>query len=122
MRSKLNYLMTLSLKRKIKTKWFFITNFLVALLVIGLINIDSIINFFGGDFDEKTKLYVIDNTNEAYDLFNTELDNSSKLLEGVSNSSYEVILYDKTLEDAKEELKDSITEAISSALNFMGVP
>ena len=106
MRSKLNYLMTLSLKRKIKTKWFFITNFLVALLVIGLINIDSIINFFGGDFDEKTKLYVIDNTNEAYDLFNTELDNSSKLLEGVSNSSYEVILYDKTLEDAKEELKD----------------
>ena len=106
MRSKLNYLITLSLKRKIKTKWFVITNILVALLVVGLINIDSIINFFGGDFDKKTKLYLIDSTNEAYDLFSAELDNSAKLLEGVSNSSYEVILYNKTLEDAKEELKD----------------
>ena len=99
MRSKLNYLVSLSLKRKIKTKWFFITNILVALLVVGLINIDSIINMFGGDFDSKTKLYIIDNTNEAYDLFNQELENSANLLEGVK-------LYDKTLEEAKEELKE----------------
>lgn len=106
MRSKLNYLISLSLKRKIKTKWFVLVNLLLGLLVVGLINIDSIINFFGGDFDTKTKLYVIDNTNEAYDVFTTELENSSKILEGVSNNSYDVILYDKTLEDAKEELKE----------------
>ena len=47
MRSKLDYLITLSLKRKMKTKWFLITNILVAILIIGLINIDSIITLFG---------------------------------------------------------------------------
>lgn len=104
MRSKLDYLITLSLKRKMKTKWFLITNILVAILIIGLINIDSIITLFGGDFNKKTKLYVIDNTNEAYELFKTELDNSSKLLN--EESSYEVYSYDKTIDDAMEELKD----------------
>lgn len=104
MRSKLDYLITLSLKRKMKTKWFLITNILVAILIIGLINIDSIITLFGGDFNKKTKLYVIDNTGEAYELFKTELDNSSKLLK--EESSYEVYSYDKTIDDAMEELKD----------------
>lgn len=104
MRSKLDYLITLSLKRKMKTKWFLITNILVAILIIGLINIDSIITLFGGDFNKKTKLYVIDNTNEAYELFKTELDNSSKLLN--EDSSYEVYSYNKTIDDAMEELKD----------------
>lgn len=104
MRSKLDYLITLSLKRKMKTKWFLITNILVAILIIGLINIDSIITLFGGDFNKKTKLYVIDHTNEAYELFKTELDNSSKLLN--EESSYEVYRYDKTIDDAMEELKE----------------
>ena len=104
MRSKLDYLITLSLKRKMKTKWFLITNILVAILIIGLINIDSIITLFGGDFNKKTKLYVIDNTNEAYELFKTELDNSSKLLN--EESGYEVYRYDKTIDDAMEELKE----------------
>ena len=104
MRSKLDYLITLSLKRKMKTKWFLITNILVAILIIGLINIDSIITLFGGDFNKKTKLYVIDNTNEAYERFKTELDNSSKLLNDESN--YEVYRYDKTIDDAMEELKE----------------
>ncbi len=104
MRSKLDYLITLSLKRKMKTKWFLITNILVAILIIGLINIDSIITLFGGDFNKKTKLYVIDHTNEAYELFKTELDNSSKLLN--EESGYEVYSYDKTIDDAMEELKD----------------
>lgn len=104
MRSKLDYLITLSLKRKMKTKWFLITNILVAILIIGLINIDSIITLFGGDFNKKTKLYVIDHTNEAYELFKTELDNSSKLLN--EDSSYEVYSYNKTIDDAMEELKD----------------
>lgn len=104
MRSKLDYLITLSLKRKMKTKWFLITNILVAILIIGLINIDSIITLFGGDFNKKTKLYVIDNTGEAYELFKTELDNSSILLN--EDSSYEVYSYDKTIDDAMEELKN----------------
>ena len=51
MSSKLNYLIGVSLKRKIKTKWFFIVNIILAIAIIGIINIDSVINFFGGDFN-----------------------------------------------------------------------
>ena len=69
MRSKLNYLISVSFKRKVKTKWFLVANILLALAIILVINIDSVINFFGGDFNEKTKVYVVDNAN-AYDLFN----------------------------------------------------
>ena len=62
MTSKFWYLTGLSLKKKIKTKWFFIANILLAILIIGLINIDSIIQFFGGDFDQKTEIVLLDET------------------------------------------------------------
>ena len=34
-------------------------------------NIDSIITLFGGDFNKKTKLYVIDNTNVDINFIST---------------------------------------------------
>ena len=61
MKSKLNYLIGVSLKRKIKTKWFLIANVLIATIICLIANIDMIINSFGGDFNSKTKIYVIDN-------------------------------------------------------------
>lgn len=73
MSSKLNYLIGVSLKRKIKTKWFLIVNIILAIAIIGIINIDSIISFFGGDFNEKQKVYVVDNTNMSFDLFSSQL-------------------------------------------------
>ena len=63
------FLTSISLKRKIFTKWFVIANIILATILIGVTNIDSIIKLFGGDFNEKTTIYVIDNTNETYDLF-----------------------------------------------------
>lgn len=74
MTSKLGYLTKISLNRKIKTKWFVIANAILALAIIGLFNIDSIIHFFGGDFDEKTPVYVIDETNRASEFFALSLD------------------------------------------------
>ena len=62
MTSKFWYLTGLSLKKKIKSKWFFIANILLAVLIIGLINIDSIIQFFGGDFDQKTEIVLLNQT------------------------------------------------------------
>ena len=62
MNKKLLYLVKLSLRKKIKTKWFLIANILFGILIIGLLNIDSIIKFFGGDFDNKTVIYILDNT------------------------------------------------------------
>ena len=65
MKSKLNYLIGVSLKRKIKTKWFLFANLILAIIIAGVINIDSIITFFGGDFNKKTEIYVIDDTNKS---------------------------------------------------------
>ena len=66
MKNKFKYLTKISLKRKIKTKWFLVANIVLAIAIIAVSNIDLIINYFGGDFDDKTKIYVIDNTNVSY--------------------------------------------------------
>ena len=52
MKNKLKFLIGMSLKRKIKTKWFVLANIFLAILIIGVANIDHIITFFGGDFDK----------------------------------------------------------------------
>lgn len=106
MRNKLWYLTGVSLKRKIKTKWFVLANALLALLIVGVINIDSIISFFGGDFDKKQEIYVVDDTKEASDLFQEQLNQLSINLNGEdSESSYKVVFYEKSMEEAKKELE-----------------
>lgn len=74
MKNKFKFLTKMSLDCKIKTKWFLIANVILAIVIIGICNIDNIIKFFGGDFDEKTRIYVIDNTNASYNLFNNYID------------------------------------------------
>lgn len=107
MRSKLNYLINISLSRKIKTKWFVAANIILAIVIMGVINIDSIISFFGGDFDEKSKIYVIDNTEVAYDIFKEQIEVSGNLLSGdESEPMFEVINYDKSVEEAKKLIEE----------------
>ena len=43
MKNKFKFLVGTSLKRKIKTKWFLIANIFLALVIIGVGNIDNII-------------------------------------------------------------------------------
>lgn len=108
MRSKLNFLINVSLKKKIKSKWFLIANIIISILMIGLINIDSIITFFGGDFDSKTKIYISDNTNELKDTFKANLE------------YYEEFLYkDKDVYEIEisEENKETIVERIKNEEN-----
>ncbi len=114
MKNKLKFLIGMSLKRKIKTKWFVLANIFLAILIIGVANIDHIITFFGGDFDKTTKIYVIDNTN-TYDIFKASIDAGFKLTE---DSKYEVIKYDKTKEEITEEIKNNEEEKDSIALVF----
>lgn len=106
MKSKFWYLTSISLKRKIKTKWFLIANILLAVAIIAVTNIDLIINFFGGDFNDKTNIYVIDNTNSSYDLFNSYMQAG---LETYSQDNYNIskvddsaIIIDKIKNDEKE--------------------
>lgn len=116
MKSKLNYLIGVSLKRKIKTKWFVIVNIILALAIISVINIDSIISFFGGDFNKKQSIYVIDNTTEAYDIFNTQMSSIDNIL-GNEESNFVVEKYENGEDEAKkliEEDKKNIVIILNS--------
>lgn len=100
----------MSLKRKIKTKWFLIANVLLAVVIAGIINIDSIITFFGGDFDKITKVYVIDETGETFDILKEQINLNSINFSGEEESSYDVVLSEAKAEGALsliEEEKDA---------------
>jgi ABC-2 type transport system permease protein len=57
---------------KLKTKSFIITTLITALLVLGLTNIQTIIDKFDNK-DEGEKIAVIDETNELFQVFNDQL-------------------------------------------------
>ncbi len=116
MKNKLKFLIGVSLKRKIQSKWFYIANICIALVIIGLANIDHIINFFGGDFDQKTKIYVIDNTDVAFDIFKASADASFDLSN--EDSNYELINYDKSKDEIIETIKNNEDDKNSLALVF----
>lgn len=117
MRSKLNYLISVSFKRKVKTKWFLVANILLALAIVLVINIDSVISFFGGDFDEKTKVYVVDNA-DAYDIFNEQLAATSSILNGDTESSYEIIKSNKSIDELSDMITTDDKEKDSIILEF----
>ena len=98
-RNKLNFLVGISLKRKIKSKWFLVANIIIALVVIALINIDAIIGFFGGDFNNKQTIYIIDNAN-VYTNFKENLIASTSALD--NGTDYEILKSDKSLEELKK--------------------
>lgn len=105
MKSKLNYLIGISLKRKVKTKWFVIANIMIFLIIAAAINIDSLITTFGGDFDKKTNIYVIDHTEESFDLFKQQMEMPNALT-GEKQSKYEIKKYDQSLKKLEKKLKD----------------
>ena len=107
---KLWYLVGVSLKRKVKTKWFVIANILLAAMIIGVMNIDTIITAFGGDFNEKTTIYVLDETNESYALFQSQMGVIDQATEEVQSDEeepeYIVKKYQKSEKELKQEIKD----------------
>lgn len=101
MKSKLWFLTKTSLNKKIKSKWFIIANILIFLLIAAVVNIDSIIKVFGGEFEHTDKILVIDNAN-VYDKFNKNYEELYKYI-GTNNSKIEKT--DKSIEELKEEIK-----------------
>jgi len=92
MESKFKFLTKYSLKKNIKNKWFLVVNIILAIVVIGLVNIDSIVTFFGGDFEDDLKIKIIDNTGyyerieKDLNVFNKEyLDSKLKISNFKSN-------------------------------------
>ena len=96
MRNKLWFLTKMSLNKNIKTKWFLFANIFFFFLILGLVNIDSIIKFFGGDFNETGEILVIDNANVFNEFKDTYLKNSKYIKE---YKETEITLYDKSYDD-----------------------
>ena len=105
MRSKLNFLINVSLSKKIKSKWFLIANIIIALLMVGIINIDSLITFFGGDFDSKTKIYIVDESKKISETFKVNLEYYESTLYGESNI-YDIIITDEDSISIKNKIKN----------------
>lgn len=105
MKTKLKYLIGVSLKRKVKTKWFVVVNVLLLVLIAGLINIDSVIKLFGGDFDKKQIVYVIDNSGKSYDILKKQNDTYASMFQKDDDdkSNFEI---KKTTKEPEEILKE----------------
>ena len=106
MTNKLKFLTKMSLDKKIRTKWFLIANLIFGLLVIGLLNIDSVIKFFGGDFDETQEILVIDEVG-TIDAFKLYYEESSKYLSDYVDTDIVVYTdgYEEGVKLAREEDK-----------------
>ena len=103
MTNKLKFLTKMSLDKKIKTKWFLIANLIFAILIIGLINIDSIIKFFGGDFDETQEILVIDEVG-VFNNFDLYFKESSKYLSDYVDT--DVTLYSDSYDNGVKLVED----------------
>ena len=104
MKNKLMFLIGEGIKRKVNTKTFKIVNLILLLVIPILINIDTIIKFFGGDFENATQVYVIDETNSLYDTFI----NTYEQTENFTLSQTEIEF--KKAEETSDEIEKSIIE------------
>ena len=104
MKNKAWFLIKQSLKKKLDTKWFKIVNVLICLLLIGVINIDKIINVFGGDFKDTVNIYLTGDNNylegfNAYFLTNKKIFNDER--------SYEIAYSSDSVDTLKEKIADT---------------
>ena len=110
MKNKFDFLTAQSIKSKLSTKAFKIANIFMLIVVIVLVNIDSVIKFFGGDFDDLVNVYVVDEVG-AYDEFKNTMD--ANYIEILNNYNAEISLYEKSFEELKESIiKDETKDII----------
>ncbi len=103
MMKKFKFLTRESIKSKINTKAFKLINLALFIIIVALINLDSIVKLFGGDFDELVHIYVIDEVG-VYDDFKQIIDNS--YLDVLENYNAEIEEATKPLEELEKEIKD----------------
>ena len=131
----------MSLKKKIKSKWFLGINIFIFIIMLLTININTIINMFGGDYKEEKVIEIIDNVGvydkvqkniADYSKYNTSSirvenydgneDDLRKYIKGKKNVFGLVIDYDydnyiKASLIGKNEVSNSIVSAVSNSLN-----
>ena len=93
------YLVKISFNKKLKSKWFIAVNVILAIAMFALFNLNSIITFFGGEFDKSLEILVYDKTDISYDYLKNNLTN-------LANNLEEDKLVIKQVTENKKELKD----------------
>lgn len=93
-----------SLGKKIKSKWFIVVNIIILVVISALINMDSIIKLFGGDFNNNEEILVIDNIG-VIDTFKNVYEINNKYLK--SETKYSIEEYKEGYDSAIEEIKDT---------------
>ena len=104
MSNKLWYLTKQSLRKKIKSKWFLGVNIMLLLVIVALININSIISFFGGDFSQETKILVKDNTEISFTVFKETM---KELTSEEDTGKIKVVKTTKKEDKLQKNLKDN---------------
>ena len=104
MSSKFWYLTKQSFKKKAGSKWFIGINILLAILIIALININSIIAFFGGDFNETTNIIVLDQTDVSYPILKEAM---TTIIKEEELENINIKESNKTEKKLTKDLKDS---------------
>ena len=111
MKDKLKFLTKQSLDKKIKTKWFVGVNIFLLVLLIVLVNIDRIVTFFGGDFNEEISVVVHDEVG-GYDAFKTYFESSAESLGEMKN--YKVEPSSDSLENLQNSLEKDDNKIVVS--------
>lgn len=121
MMNKFWYLTRFGLSKKIKSKSFIISNIVLLVLIVCIINVDGIISFFGGDFDEKVKIYLVDNTHVSASSFTNNFNqvNSSVYTDEEANINSELVLENNIKEDDIKGTRDIIVELNNDGLNLL---
>lgn len=121
MMNKFWYLTRFGLSKKIKSKSFIISNIVLLVLIVCIINVDGIISFFGGDFDEKVKIYLVDNTHVSASSFTNNFNqvNSSVYTDEEANNNSELVLENNIKEDDIKGTRDIIVELNNDGLNLL---
>lgn len=117
MNKKRNYLIKESLRRKIFSRWFLVINIVIFLLLFVSFHLDTIINFFGGDFKDEKKIMIVDNVN-YYNDFKKEFLRIANIQ--LSDYKFSEI---NNIDDLKEEVKKDSNvigiELIKDSDNFV---
>lgn len=92
------YLVKISFNKKLRSKWFIAVNVILAVAIFAFFNLNSIITFFGGDFDKSLEILVYDKTDISYDYLKNNLTT-------LANNLDENKLVIKQVTENKKELK-----------------
>ncbi|MFD1037650.1 ABC transporter permease [Virgibacillus byunsanensis] len=87
---------------RVKSKSFIITTLITLLLIIGLANMQTILDSFSNDGDDE--ITVIDNSNQLFDPLSQSV--------GQSNEDIQLSAYDGSEEDAKEAVQSEEYQAL----------